>query len=73
MLDVGEQLELFEVLKLDPALEPEVYLIVSRKKETSFVLAHPEQQIYVFCCLEPVLLAAGLVPLQKLLYFGEVS
>ena len=72
VLDVGEQLELFEVLELDPSLEPEVDLVVSGKEQASLVLADFEQQVHVFGRLQFVLLAARLVSLQKLLDLGEV-
>lgn len=39
MLDVGEQLELFEVFEADAALKAEVDLVVSGEKEIVLVFA----------------------------------
>lgn len=73
MLDVGEQLEFFEVFKADSTLKAEVDLVISGQKEIVLVLANLEEQVDFFFCFKFVLFSAGAVSVDELFYFGIVS
>jgi hypothetical protein len=72
-LDVREQLVFFEVVEVDPSFEPEVDLVVARKKQLTLVFLHLEEEIDILGGFEFGLGTVCLVSIKKFLYFGEVS